>query len=472
MAKRKESQAKVSKQQQTINGEALRSAVSRVADIKVFEDLKKHGNTSWMAADLIRLAVLWVWSEKSTATAAFEAAKDWSTNVTGAAAVSTYQGLMKALVRWTPTWLPLLWCRMRELMRQQDAHWRVGLWMAVAVDGSRISVPRTKANEKAYCAPDFGRGKTAKYRKKKGKGKRRRKTTKEKMQPIKPQMWITLMWHMGLQMPWGWRTGPSNSSERGHFQEILEEEKFPENTLFCADAGFTGYDLWKAILDKRHSFLIRVGKNVTLLRKLGYARERDGIVYFWPAKAARKKQPPLVLRLLHLRLGATDIYLITNILTKKRLSDQQAIKLYKLRWGVELQFRSLKQTFDRRKLLSRDPDRAKVELDWALVGLWMIQLFAVNEQIKIGLAPERCSVALAIKVVRKVAQQWHQDPDRNNTLSAQLRMATKDEYHRKKPKKARYQPNYKDKPSAGKPNIVTAKKRHKQMLKLHLSCAA
>jgi len=45
------------------------------------------------------------------------------------------------------------------------------------------------------------------------------------------------MWHMGLRLPWTWRLGPSNSSERGHVMEMLEKEEFPENTLFCGDAG-------------------------------------------------------------------------------------------------------------------------------------------------------------------------------------------------------------------------------------------
>ena len=60
-------------------------------------------------------------------------------------------------------------------------------------------------------------------------------------------------------------------------------QKFPENTLFCGDAGFVGYDLWTSIIDAGHSFLIRVGGNVRLLTKLGYyARERNGIVYVGP----------------------------------------------------------------------------------------------------------------------------------------------------------------------------------------------
>jgi hypothetical protein len=450
MAKRKDSR-KQSKQ--ALNGATLRAAVAWVLDAKIFAHLPVHGNTGWQAIDLVMLAVVWVWSGDTTLTGAFAEAHAWSIQVLGRAAVGTYQGFLKALVTWTATLLPLIMERLHQLMEEQGRkHWRVGLWLALAVDGSRISVPRTKDNEKAFCAPNYGKGKTAKYRKKKGKGKRRQR--KQKMQPVKPQIWITLLWHMGLQMPWSWKTGPSHSSERDHFRQMLAEQKFPPRTLFCADAGFTGYDLWKEVIDAGHSFLIRVGANVTLLRKLGYAVERSGVVYFWPDRAARKGQPPLVLRLLPLQVGRCTMHLLTNVLEEKELSDEEAIRLYQLRWGVELQFRTVKQTFGRRKLRSRTAARAYVELDWSLLGLWMIQLFAVKEQVAMGEVPEHCSVSLAIHVIRATFQRPSEVPDEAFTIK--LRTATKDPYQRRTSKKARYKPEFKDKPAAGKPKVLTA----------------
>jgi hypothetical protein len=457
MAKRKDSR-KQSKQ--ALNGTTLRAAVAWVLDAKIFAHLPVHGNTGWQVIDLIMLAVVWVWSGNTTLTGAFAEAHGWSMQVLGRAAVGTYQGFLKALVTWTATLLPLIRERLHQLMEQQGRkHWRVGLWLALAVDGSRISVPRTKDNEKAFCAPNYGKGKTAKYRKKKGKGKRRQR--KEKMQPVKPQIWITLLWHMGLQMPWSWKTGPSHASERDHFRQMLAEQKFPPRTLFCADAGFTGYDLWKEAIDAGHAFLIRVGANVTLLRKLGYAVERSGIVYCWPDRVARKGQPPLVLRLLHLQVGRCTMHLLTNVLDKKELSDQEAIRLYQLRWGVELQFRTVKQTFGRRKLRSRNPERAYVELDWSLLGLWMIQLFAVKEQMAIGEVPEHCSVSMAIHVIRTMFQRTSERCE--ESMASKLQKATKDGYHRHRSKEARYKPDYKDKPAAGKPKIRNATREQKKL---------
>jgi hypothetical protein len=103
-----------------------------------------------------------------------------------------------------------------------------------------------------------------------------------------PQMWLTLLWHVGTGLPWAWKTGPSDSSERAHVQEMLGE--LPEKSLITADAGFVGYDFWKDILNSEHHFVARVGGNVSLLKNLGYARQHEHTVYLWPDCVAKKNQ--------------------------------------------------------------------------------------------------------------------------------------------------------------------------------------
>lgn len=460
-----------------LNGEALLAAVRWVVDARIFDELKFHGNTTWKPVDLILLTVVWAWSEASTLTGAFDEAHRWSQQALSRVAVSTYQGLMGALVGSTGRLLPPLWQRLQTLMEKHGGdHWRIGCWLPLAVDGSRIDAPRTRANERAFCAANFGGSRMADYRRRisrrQGRPERRRRR-----QPLaaqaKPQVWLTLLWHMGLRTPWSWTSGPSTASERDHFRTMLGTQEFPKNTLFCGDAGFTGYELWKTAIDRGHQILIRVGANVTLLRKLGYhARERDGLVYCWPSVAARRNQPPLVLRLIRFRLGPSEACVVTSVLQRHRLSDKQALRLYRLRWGVELQFRALKQTFGRRKLRSKRPDRALVELDWSLVGLTIIQLFAVKEQIQFGEPPEQCSVSLAIRIVRETVDRWHETPAAGETFRLRLRAAIIDDYQRTTSKKARYRTDSKDKPSAKKPKLLKATKQHKLWLAKLLTTAA
>jgi hypothetical protein len=452
-----------------IHADGLRKALAWFANEGSFADPKLHGNVSWKSMHLVTLAVLWVWSDRRTLTGAFEQAGKLSREILGGVAVTTYQGLTGALRSYTASLLPLLWSHLHGLMeRSAGEHWRIGKWLALAVDGSRVTTPRTANNERAFSAPNYGSGKKAKSRRK-WKNKMRR--SKKLSEPVKPQMWLTLIWHMGLKMPWCWRTGPSTASERHHLLDLLKTHVFPASTLFCCDAGFVGYELWKTMLDEGHSFLIRVGGNVRLLRDLGTARKQNDLVYLWPNEAARQKELPLVLRLIELQGPRGKMYLVTNVLAERELSVKQALRLYRMRWGVELQFRALKQTYGRGSLRSRTPENAKSELDWSLVGLWLVQLFAVKEQIKIESPPEHSSVALALDVIQDAMRNWNSAMATSRELERRLSEATKDSYLRRSSKRARHRANDKDKPSATKPIILKANRDQRQAYKALLAAA-
>lgn len=432
----------------------LRRALDWFSDGCNFTGLSLHGNVGWDSVRLVALVVLWTWSDRTTLTGAFDDARQLATEMFGSVAVTTYQGLTGAMRVYTDQLLPHVWSRLQLLMEKVGGkHWRIGPWLALAVDGSRVTTPRTVSNEQAFSAQNYGHGRRAKSRRKWKNKKRRGKQLSE---PVKPQIWLTLVWHMGLKLPWCWRTGPSTASERNHLMELLKMTVFPLKTLFCGDAGFVGYEFWKAILEEGHSFLIRVGANVRLLKNLGAARQQGGLVYLWPNEAARKKQPPIILRLLEFRGPRGTVYLVTNILSDGELSLRQAGQLYRLRWGVELQFRTLKQTFRRSKLRSRTSDNALAELHWSLVGLSLIQLFAVKEQIKVGSPPEHSSVALALSAIQSAMRNWNGAVHDPKALTRRLRDATKDTYRRTRSKQGRYRPSYKDKPTATRPIILTA----------------
>ena len=461
--KRKGKQASnkdVDRDNSTTQGDLLRRALDWVLKDKMFADLQMHGNTKWSARHLVALAVLSAWSDGRRMTDAFTQATRLSQSMYGLVAIQTFQGLMRALVTWAAQLLPIVWLRLWQLMEQSGGeHFRIGKWMPLAVDGSRFTTPRTKSNEEAFSAKNFGQGSKAKSRRK-WKNKKRR--SKKLCEPVKPQIWVTLLWHMGLKLPWCWKTGPSTSSERHHFAEMIAMHEFPENTLFCGDAGFVGYELWKTIIDAGHSFLIRVGGNVRLLQGLPHARTGEGIVCLWPSAVARRNQPPIVLRLIEVKNERGTMYLVTNVLSERALSLPQAARLYTLRWGIELQFRGVKQTFGRGKLRSRNADHALAELDWSFVALTMVQLFAIKEQIKIDIPPQHTSVAQAIRAIRHAMDYWSDPATGEKKLTSQLQGATKDTYDRSHGKASRYRATCKDKPHTTKPIILQATARQQQ----------
>jgi len=46
--------------------------------------------------------------------------------------------------------------------------------------------------------------------------------------------------------------------------------------------------------------------------------------------------PPLVLRAVRVHDGKHPMCVVTNVLSKTRLSDRQIVEIYKARWGVEI----------------------------------------------------------------------------------------------------------------------------------------
>jgi Transposase DDE domain len=310
-------------------------------DASIFSSLSFHGNSKWSPLNLVWLALCWAWSDKRFVTDAFMEAATVCQPMLGVLPVSTYQGLLGALVTWTPHFMPLLCEVLQQRMEQIGGKfWRIDGWVPIAFDGSRSTAPRTKSNEAALCAKNYGKGRTAKYRKKKSKGMRRKKNQKNKAQPQEPQAWITMMWHMGLRLPWRWRLGPSNSSERQHVMEMVEAGRFPKNTLFCGDAGFIGYAFWSSLLAGDGNFLVRVGANVSLLtmqencslKKAG----KGFLVYCWPKTMMQTGQSPLRLRLVQVHFGKTKVWLLTSVLNEQKLTIKAMVRFYKMRWGIEI----------------------------------------------------------------------------------------------------------------------------------------
>jgi hypothetical protein len=247
-------------------------------------------------------------------------------------------------------------------------------------------------------------------------------------------------------------------------KEILEEEKFPENTLFCGDAGFVGYDLWRAILTAGGQFLVRVGANVSLVsEKADIKRLGGGIVLCWPKDKINAGAEPLKLRLVKVKIGKTSMWMLTSVLDDKKLSIKTIIKYYKLRWGLEVEFRGLKQTNDTRNLRCRNSDRIYVELNWSIRAMAFAELIALREQIPADNTRETKSkqaydtndrsLANTMRALRTCMRNLNEYADPNDNLFSQLSRALVDKYNNNTDKKARYRPKNPDKKPLGEPKI-------------------
>jgi hypothetical protein len=444
----------------------------------IFAKIRFHGNIKWAPSCLVWLALCWSWSEARHVTDAFSDALGWCQSILGCCPVNTYQGFLGALTTWTPQLMPVLFGVLQQRMQQLGGKfWRQDGWVPIAFDGSRSTAPRTKSNEQAFCAKNYGKGHTAKYRKKKSKGMRRQRNAKKPAQPQQPQAWITMMWHMALRLPWSWRLGPSNSSEREHVMDMVATGRFPEKTLFCGDAGFVGYPLWTR-LRKAGDFLVRVGANVNLLTEHALCEfQKQGkelFVLCWPKTAIKDKQPPLRLRLVQVFLGKTSVWLLTSVLEPQELTIKMMVRFYKMRWGVEVEFRGLKQTLERARLRCRNSQRLLAELDWSILAMAVAELLALKEQLQKrpqksakeepAYEPSKRSLAQTMRALRGCLKNLHKAPEPGKDLAKRLQEAVTDSYERKGSKKARYRPPNPDKKPLGDPQIRELDEEEKDLL--------
>jgi Transposase DDE domain len=454
------------------NKSQIQDVLKWLIDENIFAKVELHGNTSWQCSALVCMTLLWVWSSLPQLTEAFMDARAKAEQLRVPITITTYQGHMKALVSSTQKLMPVLQRRLHDLMnRIGGKYMRHGKWVVIAVDGSKETVPRTLANEARFRSKTYGQGKNAKHRKRKNananKASRPKTGSKgnEPKKPAKPtplpppQVWLTMMWHVGLKMPWCWKTGPSNETERAHVKYMLEIGHFLLNTLFVGDAGFVGHEFWKKIIDCNHDFLVRVGANVNLLTGLcEYQGDGKDIVYCWPETAMHKKQSPLRLRLVKCKIGKNEkVWLLTSVLDKQALTNKDMVRIYKERWGVEIQFRALKQTFNRRKLRCRSPERVLAEIEWSVFGMAAAELMALKEQLKnVEACPEKLSFAQALTVIRHSLNNLTDRPDFMSDFRSGLRNSLIDSYDRKKLKEGRYKPTRKKPPTCGEPKVRTA----------------
>lgn len=448
----------------------LQDGLDWLIDKSPFWELSLHGNTTWECKSLVGLTLLWVWSSLPQLTEAFKDARSNASQIWGEAPVTTYQGLLKALTSSTAKLMPLLQIRMHELMVKIGGKWMYfGKWVPIAMDGTTACAPWTKQNELKLRSPTHGQGKNAKHRKRKVKKSQNRKTknTKaiHKVNPPSPQIWLTMLWHIQLGVPWCWKVGPVHEAERTHVRDMLKTNHFLDNTLLVGDAGFVGYDFWKSILEHRFEFLVRVGANVKLLTSLcDYREERNGIVYCWP-QGMMNQCAPMRLRLVQIKVSKKQsIWLLTSVIEKRQLSDTQMGKLYRLRWGIELQFRAWKQTFNHRTLRCRNPERVLVEAEWSVFGMAAIELLALREQLQVSTAnPKKLSFSQALSVVRHCLNNLEAVEPHVDEFRAGLKRSLIDCYQRKAPKAGRYHRTKKPPPQCQAPIIrkATTKERRK-----------
>ena len=429
----------------------LRRAIRSLLPDAIFTGLSRHGNSQWSLGVLSFVAVFWAFSGETTLAERYLLAQEIATHwFPGEFLATSYRGFMNALVRHNTVLVKVISERLRRRMLElQGERGKIAGLIPFVVDGSQVGAPWTRANEEAL-------GK--KGRKPKGAKCQKKETD------LRPQLTLTMLWHMNLGLPWAWKHGGLSEGERTQFRELLDQ--LPQAALVVADAGFVGYLLWQTILSGGRHFLIRVGANVELLQELvpGWEMKREGErVWLWPDGQRQKGSPPLALRLIRVQKGKQVWFLVTSLLDPLTLTEAMASKLYARRWGIEGYFRTFKQTLEKSKMRSYTPRCAGCELDWSLLSLWLLGLLGKQELLAQNIDPDQYSPAQARRLIRRELR--YQSVGEARLDVSEFQSAVKDSYNRTSSKKARHDQRKKRDPAPRAPKLTKARRLQKQAAK-------
>lgn len=322
------------------------------------KEIVRHGNAVIDAFTLAAVAfACWGWSVKRTLTQRVKEAADAVQELFPECLTVSRQGLCQALATCGEEILSQVRDHAQQQLRSLKGYWTTAGKPTFAIDGTKFTAPRTEANQEEF-AVSSGR-----------KTNRRGKKYKKAADAAKAksvQVLATVFWHLGSALPLCWRLTPSSGSERKAAVDMLAE--LPPNSRVIGDAEYVGRPFWSAVLEAGHSFVVRVGTNVTLLKKLDLQlRHQRDLVHFWPDHAQKKGLPPMPFRLVQVQAPRSTMWLLTN---EFDLTNDQLATLYRARWGVEVFFRTVKQNCGKAKLLCEKPDNAQTELNWILLGIW------------------------------------------------------------------------------------------------------
>ena len=287
-----------------------------------------------------------------------------------------------------------------------------------------------------------------------------------------PMIWNTSIVHLALGIPWCWRFGRgTKASERLHLIQMIPLR--PKLALIVTDAGYVGYEVIRALVEANVWFLIRMSSNAAFYSedRTPLARWREGIVYYWPKERRAAGQPAIRGRLICVRSHRckVDVWLLTNVEDRERLSVELASQLYRWRWESEGFFRTDKRTLNKIKLKSRTLRLVHREAEASMIAtqLLLCQGALAMPTAREDETPAACSPRQVLLEIRRDIRS----PSPKNDFLVRLSAASRERRQRTSPKEKRIWPRRKKHKPPDAPVILKIPDELKYELQQHFNAA-
>ena len=255
------------------------------------------------------------------------------------------------------------------------------------LDGSTMRLEHTAALKKAYPLGDNG-----------------------KVEAHWPMILVLMAHHLGSGLAarpcWGPAHGPEAASEQGLTEQMLG--RLPAGSALMADRNFAVFSVAWAAQQRQCGALMRItearARKIAgqILPPAGSERR----VEWRPSRDDRRAHPDLPPdavvrgRLIVAHIQGEDgkkqpLYLFTSLEEPR----EELVELYRRRWDIELDIRSLKQTLRMHSLNSKTPEMMEKELLLAIAGYNLVRSVQMAAARQANLEPRRLSFSRVQAVI-------------------------------------------------------------------------
>lgn len=283
------------------------------------------------------------------------------------------------------------WEPLEKLFSTTARHWTteardLNEWRGLSllgVDGTTLRLPDTPENSEVYGRPGSSRGSTS-Y----------------------PQARVVAAMALQSRILWRAVVGMYDQNEQTLADELWP--KLPERSLTILDRGFVNYGTFARLAaagGSRH-FLCRAKKNLKfdVVRSLGPG---DTIVDVTLSPQQRRADPSLPkslrLRLLEYQIqGFEPQRLLTSLVDATEYPAQEIVKLYHLRWELEIGFSEVKvHTLERRETIRSKTANGVLQEVWGLLVAYnIVRVMMMRAARSAGVEPSRMSFRNSFLLVR------------------------------------------------------------------------
>lgn len=208
-----------------------------------------------------------------------------------------------------------------------------------------------------------------------------------------------------------WFDADAGSSE--FKRAMFAVETLRPESLLLGDRLYCSIQLFQALNDVGSFGVFRRNRTVkiTKVRRLSTATLKEGRVEDWLVEVGSGEER-LELRLIVLTKDGKTHEAVTNVLDTERLSAEDVVRLYPLRWQIERLFFDLKDVLNLKKFYTANPNAVAMQVYAAAMvhAAFRIAQANVAEQVELPpeeLSPKKLFPHLALVSIALLEAEWH-----------------------------------------------------------------